>query len=497
MDVSSSASSHKTPKLNEENDIDGEGRNVIDGLSDSLLQHILSFLPTRDAFRTSILSKRWECLWMSLPILDFKDETPFYGDLDQEALVKRVASMDFAERVLLFHLSTVTKFSLSCSVLHDWGRVNGWISAAVRRKVQVMDLTLKRVFDCFVLPCCLFTCESLQVLDLKMSFSLQLPKFAHFSNLRKLNLTLVIFPHDYIMKHLLAVCPVLEELELICCSWEHVKAVCIDAPRLKRFTLQENAGRCPDETDTEEEDGDGDGDTGHPKKLDGCQFAIFGAYLEYFSYSGNFANHYWFYGPSSMIEASIHLVQQGRRKVAYRAFRLLMGLTKSKSLNLSQMFVEVVTEYAEELLANLHEFQNLTHLECQWMNLCLHRKGLLTILGRSPRLSSLILSGELTSFQYDASEWTLDPVPACFSSHLKTIEISYICGSEHDLYVIKLLLESATVLEKFVVLLNPWELDMDFKKPQEIREQILLFPRASRKCVMEISCPQQPEIVFI
>ncbi|KAF2619712.1 hypothetical protein F2Q68_00041538 [Brassica cretica] len=41
----------------------------ISGLSDELLVKILRLVPTKVAVSTSILSKRWECLWMWLPKL--------------------------------------------------------------------------------------------------------------------------------------------------------------------------------------------------------------------------------------------------------------------------------------------------------------------------------------------------------------------------------------------------------------------------------------------
>lgn len=43
----------------------------ISGLSDDLLVKILSYLPTKDAVSTSILSRRWEWLWMWLPKLNY------------------------------------------------------------------------------------------------------------------------------------------------------------------------------------------------------------------------------------------------------------------------------------------------------------------------------------------------------------------------------------------------------------------------------------------
>jgi hypothetical protein len=47
----------------------------ISDLPDSIICYILSFIPTKDATTTSILSKRWKLLWRSVPTLDFDDET--------------------------------------------------------------------------------------------------------------------------------------------------------------------------------------------------------------------------------------------------------------------------------------------------------------------------------------------------------------------------------------------------------------------------------------
>ncbi|RID66385.1 hypothetical protein BRARA_D01530, partial [Brassica rapa] len=45
----------------------------ISGLSDELLVRILTFVPTKVAVSTSILSKRWESLWTWVPKLEFVD----------------------------------------------------------------------------------------------------------------------------------------------------------------------------------------------------------------------------------------------------------------------------------------------------------------------------------------------------------------------------------------------------------------------------------------
>ena len=54
-------------------------QDIISSLPNSLLTHILSFLPIRDSVLTSILSSKWRPLWTLVPVLD----------LNQVGLVER------------------------------------------------------------------------------------------------------------------------------------------------------------------------------------------------------------------------------------------------------------------------------------------------------------------------------------------------------------------------------------------------------------------------
>ena len=54
-----------------------EGEGTLSKLPEPLVSHILSFLPTKDAVRTSVLSKKWQFRWTFITKLDL-DDTVFY-----------------------------------------------------------------------------------------------------------------------------------------------------------------------------------------------------------------------------------------------------------------------------------------------------------------------------------------------------------------------------------------------------------------------------------
>ncbi|OMO92835.1 hypothetical protein COLO4_17308 [Corchorus olitorius] len=73
---------------------DENGIDLISDLLDSVLCHIMSFLPTEDAFATSILSKRWVDLWTQVPAFVF-DSPHHYRTIDGLIVIslKRIAVM--------------------------------------------------------------------------------------------------------------------------------------------------------------------------------------------------------------------------------------------------------------------------------------------------------------------------------------------------------------------------------------------------------------------
>jgi F-box domain len=64
-------------------------RDRISDLPNQLLTRILSLLPTEEAVRTCILSKRWINVWASVPILVFDNHKHPTDDLTDEEFLKR------------------------------------------------------------------------------------------------------------------------------------------------------------------------------------------------------------------------------------------------------------------------------------------------------------------------------------------------------------------------------------------------------------------------
>ncbi|KAF9590522.1 hypothetical protein IFM89_035731 [Coptis chinensis] len=203
----------------------------ISKLPDTLLHYILSFLPTKQVVATSVLSTTWTTLWTSVPKLDFSSR-----GYSSESARKFMNSID---RVLLSHnLSIIKKFSLSCSNC-DNSRINAWLSAILKHKVQELNLSLcvyKK--ESIVLPIALFSCASLTVLILSSVGIVKAPSFISFPYLKILQLRDVQF-FDECLTDSFSSFPVLEELSICNCKWiNNSNKISISNPALKCLVLE-------------------------------------------------------------------------------------------------------------------------------------------------------------------------------------------------------------------------------------------------------------------
>ncbi|MBA0733766.1 hypothetical protein Gogos_017745, partial [Gossypium gossypioides] len=159
----------------------------VSDLPDSILCHILSFLSTKDAVVTSILSTRWRYLFTLLSNLVF-DLGEFTSSDRRPKSSSIKIFLSFVGRMLFFHKTNVDKFRLKCGIRVDCCHVYGWILAAVWRGVKHLDLTISYT-NVKTLPDALFACRTLVALKLDIHFVLDVPKGVHFPSLKTLCLT--------------------------------------------------------------------------------------------------------------------------------------------------------------------------------------------------------------------------------------------------------------------------------------------------------------------
>ncbi|OMO98206.1 hypothetical protein CCACVL1_04298 [Corchorus capsularis] len=441
MDINSPIRNAKSLKLGEQNF--DEGKSIICSLPDPIIHHILSFLPTKDAVKTSILSKRWQFLWTFVTNFEFDEKLSKYEVVNED---KRRKFMSFVERVLLIsNSSDIRRFELFCNVLSDQCRINTWIHAVIKRKVQklILRIIVRSELGPFAevkpvsLPHCFFTCESLKELNLEFKCVLNLPSHICYPHLKILSLSQIKFLDDHSVQRLLTSCPKLVKLALHACDWDNVKAVYISAPLLEVIDIFEE-GLCV--------------------KQSCCQFMISGSKLKLFRYSGDFENDYCVFDAPSLEKAEI--IQLGLEAMgyslnvqiaAYRGYKLLKGLTNVKSLVVTPDFLELLAS-AEELIPYLPSLPNLTYLAVDEYEYAVDFacSRLMKMLQKSPYLESLDFKWGVSLSTYkESNDWTLDPVPPCFSSHLKTVTFRIFSASdEEELHVVKVLLRTAKSLEK-------------------------------------------------
>ncbi|KAG2300968.1 hypothetical protein Bca52824_037440 [Brassica carinata] len=113
----------------------------ISGLSDELLVKILSFLPTKDAVSTSVLSKQWKFLWMWLPKLEYND---YYttNPPDTSDFMYR----DFIDKNLPLHRAPVLESLVLKSCNPELFRpevIRSWVGIAVSRCVRELTLRIR------------------------------------------------------------------------------------------------------------------------------------------------------------------------------------------------------------------------------------------------------------------------------------------------------------------------------------------------------------------
>ncbi|CAA7016703.1 unnamed protein product [Microthlaspi erraticum] len=364
-------------------------RDLVSNLPDPLISHILSFIPTKEAASTSVLSKRWRFLFASVTNLEFKSNGDDDDDYDDDEA--STSFMEFVERVLALQgTAPINRFSLECCGHPDQARVTSWILNALKRGVSDLDLALSE----YPLPAEIFLSKTLVKLKLgqanDLSFSNAVKKVC-LPKLKTLDIDCVVFEAGGVgFAKLLSGCPVLEELALMNIGWEYWKACSVNVKTLKRLTFS-----CEDENDDE-----------NPKSV-----SFNTPNLKYLEYSDTIAKKYPKVNFGSLVEAHISLrmtedqiadatisddgyFSEGddddseEKEMVGDATAFLMGLCNVRILYLSATTLEVLTYCCEPtpVFNNLNQLTVESNSETGW-------DSLPALLINCPNLETLIFEG--------------------------------------------------------------------------------------------------------
>ncbi|CAL5440511.1 unnamed protein product [Camellia sinensis] len=427
------SSLNNQPSLKKEGNENGEDR--ISRLPDSILVHILSFLPTKYAVRTSILSSRWKHIWASVPILEFNGPLLLPSYIPFRKHNDNGSFMNFIERVLLLHdLSSIQRFYLSCDPDIDKSRLNSWISAAVKRDVREIDINVCGLIILRLLSN-LFICETLVVLKLGSQVHFDVPASISFPRLKIFHISL-IYPSNDLTQKLFSSCPVLEELSISALVGFGKTTYDISSPALKTL------------------------------------------YISLSLISTQYRNSETVVMVNAPILECLHVAAITQ---VNQLFGLLKVISNVKHLHLKGSTMAALS-FAND--KNWPVFPNLTQLElgvCH--NFCC--ESLFDLLNGAPNLCTMVFAKVPLhdGFAYSKQFNWFEPqeVPSCLRSSLKEIKISGIDASQDELNLIKYLLKNAEVLTKMTIrnVISSMEGENEFLK------ELVMAPRCSNTCQIE------------
>ncbi|KAL7129562.1 hypothetical protein ABFS83_13G075600 [Erythranthe nasuta] len=408
-------------------------------LQDSVLTHILSFLPTNLSVRTSILGQRWRFLWAYVPNLEFLHE-------DQE-IINRV--------MLLRRVQTLNTFRLHFYLEYSAYQLETWLAFATMRGVKKIDLSLAYEDTVSGLPGCLFTCETLVDLSLydcgliPASGSVCLPR------LKILRLIAVQYEADESLPHLLSGCPVLEDLEI---RLESDMVSCnVSSPTVKRLVLDFIYEGCCGRSDRLEIDNT--------------------PALEYLEINNCSSEHIKCGVLNSLIKAEIGFYNDKKKQDYYLYSRTVLEffdrLRNAECLKLDlSCSPDIIDSVLSAWTTNFRNLRKLElHADCRFLPKFLENAD------------NLIFTEH-----WEEIEGWMEPrqqVPTCLLSNLRIIKIENIQGQKHELEAIRYFLRNSKVLERMKISYSR----RLFSSNKEINmlKKISTFERGSRACQVAFS----------
>jgi hypothetical protein len=211
------------------------GQDLISNLPKHIIGCILSFLPAKEAVRTSILSKTWNNVWTFISELKFDDMEHYSSNK-----IRKTRFVDFVDMILIHLLSraNIQSFSLALSWARDYSLINKWINVVLTFRIKKLCVDLKKEHT--IPSNSFFQCKSLEELVLNRC-AITFSTYVSLSSLTVLKLCNVTITCDSSneSKTLLALnFPALRKYETCDCIWSGVKNVTLHAPLLEVVSIK-------------------------------------------------------------------------------------------------------------------------------------------------------------------------------------------------------------------------------------------------------------------
>ncbi|XP_022717933.1 F-box protein At4g22280-like [Durio zibethinus] len=433
----------------------------ISGLPDEILCHVMSFLPLKEAIRTSILSTRWSKVFTLMSNLNFEDCLKTQKS-------ESFRFMNFVDRVLFYHTGVVDKLHLKCGEFIDSYRVDGWMRYALKNKVRELDLCLN-CKDFRKLPLGVFTCKTLVSLRLdkhsKCKLALELPVKICFPSLKSLHLSGIGLPDDGSIQRFFSSCSVLEELVVDRCFLKKQCKFNVSSPTLKRLTISYTGGFYED-----------------------YEILIDAPSLVFFKCCYYLPKRFLLKNLNSLVKAYIDF---GAVFNSYNTFvasnyiattDLFKGISNVQSLHLTDIYAQLFLEGSSVM----PELPKMTYLNLDGYFFVGRELVLPHLLASFPCLEALVLKVKLKK-QFSSDINTVmskyKRFPSFLWSQLKTLEILSFKGKKKkEQQMVKYFLKNAEVLENLTVQTLAKGMHLPANRMSKITKQLLNLPKVSKKC---------------
>ncbi|KAK7280973.1 hypothetical protein RIF29_08581 [Crotalaria pallida] len=422
---------------------------IISKLPDSIIGYILSYLPTKYAVRTSVLSKEWESKWTHITNLSIEDA------MSEQTRENRQRFVNFVNRVLQ-NLSSkkIHTFNLHLSRLfsrkeNQCYSLPEWILSTLNLEVEnlcVEYITNKR----YNLSISLLPCTSLVHLELNIYCNLILYSSNCFRNLKIMKLSKIRFVGDRLSNQDVVLnFPALKLFYAKYCSWSNVKSIIIEAPLLEKVSLVFQSE-----------------DNNEPWSP---TFKVLSMNLKTFYYIGNLVEDIILSNPFSVVHAWVNVNRSAK------ACKFLQQFRGVSFLKLSSTTIQGLRR-DEVYASTLPMFQSLIHLALELSSSFPYEDVLMNLLDKTPILKNLEIA-----FDFDRPDKNIvmpKNLPYCFLSSLKDATISTYNCCANSLSLTKYILEHTKVMEKLTI-------KVPVSKKGQVRKE-LQIPNALNPTILQV-----------